>query len=135
MNVLCLVILVMSGLQIFNAHPALYWGEDSDFERPLLSIYTAFTAEGRPIGVTRVLRRTFDTTGVLGRSQFNGRPAQRAFPARLTIPSTQDPCRRRYGHPIRRPVVHTTPEYAPPSLARSFMSPICTPVCSFSLWP
>jgi thiosulfate reductase cytochrome b subunit len=28
-NVLCLVILLGSGLQIFNAHPALYWGHDS----------------------------------------------------------------------------------------------------------
>jgi thiosulfate reductase cytochrome b subunit len=28
-NALCLAILMMSGLQIFNAHPALYWGEDS----------------------------------------------------------------------------------------------------------
>jgi|GEM_PF-5739262 len=25
-NVLCIPILVLSGLQIFNAHPALYWG-------------------------------------------------------------------------------------------------------------
>jgi cytochrome b subunit of formate dehydrogenase len=25
-NVLALAILLMSGLQIFNAHPALYWG-------------------------------------------------------------------------------------------------------------
>jgi thiosulfate reductase cytochrome b subunit len=33
-NVICLIVLVMSGLQIFNAHPALYWGEDSDFDRP-----------------------------------------------------------------------------------------------------
>jgi Ni/Fe-hydrogenase b-type cytochrome subunit len=28
-NVLCLVVLLGSGLQIFNAHPALYWGADS----------------------------------------------------------------------------------------------------------
>lgn len=28
-NVACLVILLGSGLQIFNAHPALYWGADS----------------------------------------------------------------------------------------------------------
>ena len=26
LNVPCLFILIMSGLQIFNAHPALYWG-------------------------------------------------------------------------------------------------------------
>ena len=62
-NVLCVAILVMSGLQVFNAHPALYWGEDSDFERPLLAISTVFTPEGRPIGVTRLFGRSFETTG------------------------------------------------------------------------
>ena len=31
MNVVFLTILLMSGLQIFNAHPALYWGEVSNF--------------------------------------------------------------------------------------------------------
>jgi cytochrome b subunit of formate dehydrogenase len=25
-NLLCIIVLLMSGLQIFNAHPALYWG-------------------------------------------------------------------------------------------------------------
>lgn len=28
-NVVCLLVLLGSGLQIFNAHPALYWGADS----------------------------------------------------------------------------------------------------------
>jgi thiosulfate reductase cytochrome b subunit len=37
-NLLCLTILLMSGLQIFNAHPALYWGEDSDFDRPFAAL-------------------------------------------------------------------------------------------------
>ena len=97
-NVLCLAILVMSGLQIFNAHPALYWGEDSDFERPILSIATSFTAEGRPIGVTRLFGMSFDTTGVLGRSRFNDRPVQRAFPAWSTIPSAQDLATGRVWH-------------------------------------
>jgi cytochrome b subunit of formate dehydrogenase len=31
-NVLCLTVLLMSGLQIFNAHPALYIGKQSDFD-------------------------------------------------------------------------------------------------------
>jgi thiosulfate reductase cytochrome b subunit len=97
-NVLCLLILLMSGLQIFNAHPALYWGEDSEFDRPLLAIFTTFTAEGRPLGVTRILDTTFDTTGVFGRSEYNGRPAQRAFPAWLTLPSAQDLATGRIWH-------------------------------------
>jgi thiosulfate reductase cytochrome b subunit len=97
-NALCLFILVMSGLQIFNAHPAVYWGEDSDFERPLLSIYVAFTPDGRPMGITSVLGQRYDTTGVLGRSALNGRPVHRAFPGWLTLPSTQDLATGRVWH-------------------------------------
>jgi thiosulfate reductase cytochrome b subunit len=37
-NAFCLAVLLMSGLQIFNAHPALYWGDISTFEKPLLAI-------------------------------------------------------------------------------------------------
>src|SRR5215831_9014885 len=33
LTVVCLFILIMSGLQIFNAHPALYWGDRSDRDR------------------------------------------------------------------------------------------------------
>lgn len=36
-NALCLLVLLMSGLQILNAHPALYWGETSPFARPAIS--------------------------------------------------------------------------------------------------
>jgi len=38
LNVPFLIILIMSGLQIFNAHPALYWGDRSDRDQALLSI-------------------------------------------------------------------------------------------------
>ncbi len=34
-NAWCIALLLMSGLQIFNAHPALYWGDISTFEKPL----------------------------------------------------------------------------------------------------
>ena len=37
-NVVCMTVLLMSGLQIFNAHPALYWGDTSNFDHPLLAI-------------------------------------------------------------------------------------------------
>ena len=37
-NVLAVSLLLMSGLQIFNAHPALYWGAASNFDRPLIAI-------------------------------------------------------------------------------------------------
>ena len=37
-NAFCFTLLLMSGLQIFNAHPALYVGQASDFSHPILSI-------------------------------------------------------------------------------------------------
>src|SRR5262245_37446097 len=37
-NVVCMTGLLMSGLQIFNAHPALYWGDASNFDHPLIVI-------------------------------------------------------------------------------------------------
>ena len=97
-NVLCLAILLMSGLQIFNAHPALYWGEDSDFDTPVASIGAARTASGRAVGVTTVFGTAFETTGVLGWSEVEGRPTRRAFPAWLTIPGYQDLATGRVWH-------------------------------------
>ena len=85
LNVVCLFILIMSGLQIFNAHPALYWGDRSDRDKPLLSIRPMRTDSGEMKGVTTILGRKFDTTGVLGYS--NG--SARAFPAWATIPSAK----------------------------------------------
>ena len=37
-NVICTAALLMSGLQIFNAHPALHWGDASRFDAPLAAI-------------------------------------------------------------------------------------------------
>jgi cytochrome b subunit of formate dehydrogenase len=37
-NALCFVLLLISGLQIFNARPALYWGQASTFDRPFLAL-------------------------------------------------------------------------------------------------
>ena len=85
LNVPFLIILIMSGLQIFNAHPALYWGDRSDRDRPLLSIRPVQTDDGDIKGVTTVLGHRFETTGVLGYSDGSGR----AFPAWATIPSAK----------------------------------------------
>ena len=41
-NALALLLLLMSGLQIFNAHPALYWGVRSTFAEPWLAIKGGF---------------------------------------------------------------------------------------------
>ncbi len=87
-NVLCLAILLMSGLQIFNAHPALYWGNAADFAKPFVSM--SATRGEDPKGVTRIAGRTFDTTGVLGLSyDADGDPVERGFPSWATLPSNQ----------------------------------------------
>jgi len=85
LNVPCLFILIMSGLQIFNAHPALYWGDRSDRDQPLLSIRPMKTESGEMRGITTILGYKFDTTGVLGYSDGSGR----AFPAWATVPSAR----------------------------------------------
>jgi len=87
--VLCVTILLMSGLQIFNAHPALYSGQQSDFGNPLLSMQ-ARVIDGQPRGITKVFNREFDTSGFLGLSNVDGRPTARGFPPALTIPTGQD---------------------------------------------
>jgi thiosulfate reductase cytochrome b subunit len=81
-NLAAFLLLLFSGLQIFNAHPALYWGQASSFERPFIAMGPG-TADGRLIGVTRIGGRAFETTGVLGVS--DGQP--RGFPAWATLPS------------------------------------------------
>jgi thiosulfate reductase cytochrome b subunit len=88
-NVACMTILLMSGLQIFNAHPALYWGDRSHFGDPLLAMSAERDASGRPVGVTTLFGEPFDTTGVLGLSGDDQRPSPRGFPAWATLPSTQ----------------------------------------------
>jgi thiosulfate reductase cytochrome b subunit len=88
-NVICITFLLMSGLQIFNAHPALYIGMQSDFDRPVLRMSARNTPDG-PVGETTILGRVFDTTGVLGLSTYNGVPRARGFPSWITVPSYQD---------------------------------------------
>ncbi|HKQ35557.1 MAG TPA: cytochrome b/b6 domain-containing protein, partial [Nitrospiraceae bacterium] len=81
-NTLSLFILIMSGLQIFNAHPSLYWGNRSDRNEAILSIRTVQMENGEIRGITTVLGHSFDTTGILG---YSDRTA-RAFPSWATIP-------------------------------------------------
>ncbi|WHZ15964.1 MAG: Thiosulfate reductase cytochrome B subunit (membrane anchoring protein) [Nitrospira sp.] len=84
-NVVCLFVLIMSGLQIFNAHPALYWGDRSDRDRPILSIRAAKGDDGRIMGITTIGSYQLETTGLLGYSNNS----VRAFPAWATIPSSK----------------------------------------------
>src|SRR6185437_4859895 len=90
LNLICMTVLLMSGLQIFNAHPALYWGKRSDFDRPLLAMGAAQSSDGDDIGMTSVFGHEFVTTGVLGLSRdAQGDLRERGFPAWATLPSFQ----------------------------------------------
>jgi len=90
-NALCFFILLMSGLQIFNAHPALYWGNKSSFSDPFLALTAQRKSDGSLEGVTTIFGKSFATTGVLGASlDENNQLAARGFPLWITIPSYQD---------------------------------------------
>ena len=90
-NVVALTVLFMSGLNIFGAHPSLYWGKSSYNGRPpLLDIGAAQTADGKLTGYTTVFGHTFNTTGVLGASRGpDGDLQATPFPSWLTIPGSR----------------------------------------------
>ncbi|OCC03705.1 hypothetical protein BA190_17165 [Labrys sp. WJW] len=90
LNALCLSFLLLSGLQIFNAHPELYWGHyGADGDHAALTIGSQGEGD-QARGFVRVAGVQFATTGVLGVSDVEGEPTSRAFPAWATIPSFQD---------------------------------------------
>jgi thiosulfate reductase cytochrome b subunit len=87
-NALCLTVLLGSGLQIFLAHPALYWGQyGADADRPAFEIGAETSADGAQKGFVRLGSTTFDTTGKLGLiGNADGDFTERAFPRWATIP-------------------------------------------------
>ena len=101
-----LFFMVTSGLQIFNAHPILYFGQQSgfgdkqyggpqagygnkQFNNTVLDIHSEQHGS-RTVGVTSILGHDFDTSGFLGKSGPEDRPHDQAFPAWATIPSSYD---------------------------------------------
>ena len=84
-NAVTLLILLMSGLMIFNAHPRLYWGEyGANFDRAWLVIGSTADSGYLRIGSLRV-----ETTGVLGRwTNAEGVEKTWAFPGWATIPTS-----------------------------------------------
>ncbi len=84
-NAVTLLVLLMSGLMIFNAHPRLYWGEyGANFDPAWLEIGATRAGEGR----VRVAGVSIPTTGVLGVfTDGEGVTRRRAFPDWATIPS------------------------------------------------
>ncbi len=91
LNAVCLFFLLLSGLQIFNAHPALYFGDQSTFSQPAVSLTAFRAADGSIEGRTQIGDLTFNTTGFLGASaDAIGNMVPRGFPSWLTIPSYRD---------------------------------------------
>ena len=87
---LALVVLAMSGMQIFNAHPALYASDASTFQSPVLQIEGMETSDG-PQGWLQIGSHRVFTTHLLGYGpNGEGSESIRAFPSWATIPAYQD---------------------------------------------
>ena len=83
-NAATLLVLLMSGLMIFNAHPRLYWGQYGANPDPAW-LQIGSTEDQ---GYLRISDVRIETTGVLGRwTDGDGRIRTRAFPSWSTIPS------------------------------------------------
>lgn len=84
-NAVTIIVMLMSGLMIFNAHPRLYWGSygaNTDYA------WLQIGAQGER-GYLRVGAVEVPTTGVLGRwTDSEGVVRNRAFPGWATIPSS-----------------------------------------------
>lgn len=89
-SALALFVLAMSGMQIFNAHPALYASDASNFQSPLLSISGSVDTDA-PEGWVQLGSRRLYTTHILGYGPNGmGGEGVRAFPSWATIPAYQD---------------------------------------------
>jgi thiosulfate reductase cytochrome b subunit len=88
---LALLVLVMSGLQIFNAAPYLDASGKSDPARRVLQIGAVMDAAGNPVGAVQLFGVQFATGHLLGYTDDGqGGLAPRAFPGWLTLPGFQD---------------------------------------------
>ncbi len=88
---LAMLILVMSGLAIFNAAPYLDASDLSDPAHRVLSIGAQSTVMGQPVATTQIFGLHFTTTHVLGYTDNGqGGESARAFPGWITFPGYQD---------------------------------------------
>ena len=99
-NVLCFVVLFMTGLNIFNAHSALNLGKSSyNGYAPIFEIKTLQASNGELTGITNIMGYEFNTTGVLGASMGpEGKLIRRGFPSWLTIPGPKWLAMARHWH-------------------------------------
>nr|WP_310524402.1 cytochrome b/b6 domain-containing protein [Polymorphobacter sp.] len=93
-NAFAILFLLGSGLNIFNAHPQLYWGQygsDRDHANRWLQIGAEQAPGGQQYGYLRIGTVTVHTTGVLGLSKgANGQMQAIAYPGWATFPSYRD---------------------------------------------
>lgn len=86
-NAVTLLVLLMSGLMIFNAHPRLYWGQygaNDDYAWLVID-------DANNSGFVEISGARVTTTGVLGVwTDAEGTIRKRAFPYWATIPSSYD---------------------------------------------
>jgi thiosulfate reductase cytochrome b subunit len=88
LNALFLTLLLMSGLAIFNVHPALYWGHYGYPGVPTVLLITGRydPEQERPIGEMRIGDYSIETTGILGVTyNAEGQPQRGAFPEWATL--------------------------------------------------
>lgn len=100
-NALAIVFLLMTGMNIFGAHPRLYWGHAGSvdqLDRQWLEVGVGGTMQA-PRGWMDIGDRRFDTTAVLGVSK-NARDQWSvvAFPHWATFPSGRDLATARTWH-------------------------------------
>ena len=90
-NAAVIVLMIGSGLNIFNAHPRLYWGQKCDeYDPAAVAIGARLSPDGALHGFTHLGRATLDTTGVLGASMSHGHMLAMGWPSWLIIPGFQD---------------------------------------------
>lgn len=88
---LAFFVLVMSGLQIFNAAPYLDASDKSNPTRRVLEFGATTDSHGAAVGYMRVFGRQLSTGHLLGFTDDGlGSQTQRAFPGWITLPGYQD---------------------------------------------
>ena len=86
-NLISIAFLLFSGLQIFNAHPMLYWGQyGADADPPFVSLGAVYAPDHSLRGVTKVGPIRFVSTGVFGVSHNE----IRGYPSWLTLPGSRN---------------------------------------------
>jgi thiosulfate reductase cytochrome b subunit len=100
-NALAIIILLMTGLNIFGAHPRLYWGNAGSVDqRERVWLETGASPPwNNPSGWIDIAGTRFDTTGVIGVSEMpSGGTNFVAFPHWATLPAMRDLATARTWH-------------------------------------